>query len=638
MKIKEFSIIEYGPLPERGKFILEDFNLFYGSNESGKTLTIDALIKLLIGKSTDQFKNLDRVEGKPEGYVILKTHDDKKLKLHGKKKVSNVIEISLNDFSNLFIIRNSDLELYKEDEFYNSLTDRLLGLRINDINKIIKRLIDIGKLTSSARQFRNIGDEKFLDKVNEAESCIKEIDNLIEDIKERDFDTLEEKHVNINSQIQLKKQKIQAYEEARKRETYQKGIHSSNSLKRYDEEIEKLKSFNENDKDLWNKKEDDNNNLIEKREKKLLKLRDLKDNLIKTRNELHEKELDFENPTKIKIAIEENYKPIIKDYEMKLGRVASKAEKVRYFTSVFYVSALLFGIFFFAGMVSTLILGYFLAILFGILSVLIFFYKFQYIRDKAHLKGVSERLKVELVKYGLSGENVNEISLKIQKFIDNFNINQINLNDLKNSIKRLEEKINTLESEDIPELNNELDEIKNIIEKIKEKSNTQTLEEYISNFKIKKEYIKKSDEEKAILKNIFGVANETVVEENLRFWEDEIEKLEIFKDKYEEIKFNEEMLTQLNEEKEKLSDKLDQIETRMDEIKARLSQFEIKVNYVLSMEKNHLYCNTSNDLKEIQRILMNFLNQANEKKDNILDIIEICNDIELREKEKISKL
>ncbi len=45
MRIDEFCITRYGPLSNIGPIIMSDFNLFHGMNESGKTLTIDALVK-----------------------------------------------------------------------------------------------------------------------------------------------------------------------------------------------------------------------------------------------------------------------------------------------------------------------------------------------------------------------------------------------------------------------------------------------------------------------------------------------------------------------------------------------------------------------------------------------------------------
>jgi hypothetical protein len=45
MKIEEFKVARYGPLPDSGRVMLNDFNLFFGENEDGKTLSIDCTCK-----------------------------------------------------------------------------------------------------------------------------------------------------------------------------------------------------------------------------------------------------------------------------------------------------------------------------------------------------------------------------------------------------------------------------------------------------------------------------------------------------------------------------------------------------------------------------------------------------------------
>ena len=124
MKIEEFLISDYGPLPERGRFFLKDFNLIYGENESGKTLTMDAIIKMLVGKGSSNFKYINRVDELPEGYVIILEDDGKKTKIKGKKTIRDVLDLTFSEFCNLFIIRNSDLEIFKAPDFYNNVTER----------------------------------------------------------------------------------------------------------------------------------------------------------------------------------------------------------------------------------------------------------------------------------------------------------------------------------------------------------------------------------------------------------------------------------------------------------------------------------------------------------------------------------
>ena len=50
MIIREFLIDLYGPVRNRRCRLAPGFNLLYGDNETGKPLTVDALVKLLQGR------------------------------------------------------------------------------------------------------------------------------------------------------------------------------------------------------------------------------------------------------------------------------------------------------------------------------------------------------------------------------------------------------------------------------------------------------------------------------------------------------------------------------------------------------------------------------------------------------------
>ena len=77
MKIEEFSIRRYGPLPDTGRIALGKLCLFFGNNEDGKTLTIDSLTKILFGKKAKIFKKINRVEEDPDGFLVLKDEKGK---------------------------------------------------------------------------------------------------------------------------------------------------------------------------------------------------------------------------------------------------------------------------------------------------------------------------------------------------------------------------------------------------------------------------------------------------------------------------------------------------------------------------------------------------------------------------------
>ena len=106
MRVKEFSIMRYGPLSNTGRILLHSFNLFWGKNEDGKTLTIDALVKMLLGRSVREFEHINRVEENPEGYVIVESEKGEEIKLPERGDLTKIAGLTSSECCNIFIVRN----------------------------------------------------------------------------------------------------------------------------------------------------------------------------------------------------------------------------------------------------------------------------------------------------------------------------------------------------------------------------------------------------------------------------------------------------------------------------------------------------------------------------------------------------
>ncbi|GAG87719.1 unnamed protein product, partial [marine sediment metagenome] len=111
------------------------------------TLTIDALVKMLLRKNIRDFIHINRVEENPEGYVIIENEEKEEVKLPEKGDLTKLTDLTSSECRNIFIIRNSDLSIAAESEFYTNVTDRLTGLKTRQILSIKKKLQELGKLT-----------------------------------------------------------------------------------------------------------------------------------------------------------------------------------------------------------------------------------------------------------------------------------------------------------------------------------------------------------------------------------------------------------------------------------------------------------------------------------------------------------
>jgi len=636
MKIKEISIREYGPLPDLGRLSLNDFNLFYGKNESGKTLTIDALIKLLSGKSIEQFESINRVDGKPEGYIIIRDDNNNDIKIKDKKTIENIIDISSNEFFNLFIIRDSDLSIHKESDFFNSITDHLLGLRINDIKRINDNLRDIGKLTPTGK-FRNRGEEKLDERITEARGCISMVDIICEKIDEEHYDELEAEVMNKKDEIGNLEKDITNYEDARKRELYEKGFAAFNILTDNNKKIGDLEVYNEKDKQMWRDTENKLKIHSEEKDEIFSKLHINKEALVNKINEFKNCELEFRIPYKNHNYYEEDIKPEIITYEIKKGELAGKAEKSKFYSLIWFAFSVLFGISLIGGIISSNVFSYILAFVFaGVMAVFII-YNLQYVREKAWLDGFIERIKLKLTKLGLEGGNFKEIAINIQKFDEKYTLAKEELDDLKSSVEKIREKIKNLKNEQLPERIKKLENDEKIINNIKRDSKVDSIQEYDENLNLKVQYEKIIENQKAILKNLFSFINE-IDEKNILHWDNEIKKFELYKEKGKGLEYNEDTISSLKEKKIKLEEQLTGKTSMMEQVKKELMEIERKANLILQYKDDYLHCNTSNDLENIKKRLISFLDENSSRREFILEIIEIFGEIENKEREKISKL
>ena len=610
--------------------------MFYGKNESGKTLTIDALLKILTGKEIPQFKNINRVDEKPEGYIIVSDDKGKSIKLKGPRNISNLIELPFNEFNNIFIIRDSDLALYREEDFYNNVTDKLLGLRINDIESILNSLRDLGKLTQTGK-FRNIKDEKFDDRISDAEGCIQIIEQLYKKIQNEQFDELEEELLFYEEKLAKLDKELENYENARKREIYEKGIEALNILKENKKQIETLEVFNEKDRENWRDFEREQKRDFENKEKLNAKLDKYKNDLSELKVQIKDLELDFQIPEKENRILVEEIKPELKTYEIKRGDIAGQAERSKFFTLILMISSFLLGVSLIGGMIASLLIGYILAILFSILTRGTVFYKLVYLKNKAWLEGFIERLNLKLVKIGLAGKDFKEVYLNIQKFENEYEIKRTEIDNFRKSKERLYEKVAELKDERIPELEAEIEKFENKILDIKNKSTVKTILEYEDKLKIKQENESNLFNKKSILENLFEY-NGKSYNDSVSHWTSELKNLEKYKEKGIGLKYKEEIINDLKERRAQIEEDLKTLIDMMTETRNELLEVERKVNIILDTKEDYLHCTTSNDLEKIRERLKEFLNENYNKRDRILDIINIFSVIKNEEKEKISKL
>ncbi len=607
MKIKEFSITRYGPLPNTGRILLNDFNLFFGKNEDGKTLTIDALVKLLLGRNTKDFEHIERVDETPEGYVIISDDKGKEIKLPEKGDLTKVANLTPSECRNIFIVRNSNLSIARdvaqESEFYTNVTDRLTGLRTKEISMIRENLIEIGKITPTGI-FRDIKGEKLKIRVKSAKDLIKKIESLGEKIKKDRFDELEKESVRQKEEIEGIEQETKSLEDARKREKYEKGKESLNKLREDLEELKGLEIYNESDEQLWREYERDIRIYDEERKKYRTEIQKKEEAFKKAKEKLDEVEREFNVFEDRKKKIDDQVKPELKNYEIGVGKVKSEEIKNRFYTLAAIISAVLLSISMLGVILNPSPILYGL-LGFSLISTIIFAALiFSFIQKKSYFE--------------------------YQKKYDESQ-------DIKWEKEMLEREIKELRDKTIPDIEKRMRNAEEKIEEIKRKSKEETLEDYTKKLKSKQEFEGSKGQQESVLESHFGKKSKKL-EENISYWDEEISKLEKYKDKANDIKYSETTISELERRKREFERGLKEANNKMASLQKEIGEVEQKANEILRLEEEYSYCKTSVDLEAIKDKLQGFIDENERNKDNVLEVLKIFEEIEAEEKEKVSEL
>jgi len=637
MRLKEFSIMRYGPLPNTGRISLHDFNLFWGKNEDGKTLTIDGLVKLLLGRHVrdKDFKHIDRVEEKPEGYVYIEDDEGNEFKLPEQGDLTKVTDLTSSECCNIFVIRNSDLSIARESEFYTSVTDRLTGLRTEDISKIRESLREVGKITPSG-VLRDIKDERLKTRVENAENLVVEIHGLAQKIGEEKLDEFEEESVRMREKKEQIEQEMKSLEDARKREEYEKGKEAFDRLTDSLKEIRGLETYSESDKQLW--RDCAKNIEIHNGQKEdfLTDLRESEVKLQETSERLREVEREFGVFRERKKELDDEVKPELKNYEMELGKVKSKETKNRFYAVAAITSAALSAVSILALILNPLPSFYRLLACFLALTAIFAVLRFSFTGKKAHLAAVFGRMRLTLSKFELDAENPEKLYSNIEKFEERYQEKSEELQGMRSNKEKLEDKIKELRDRKIPDVENKIEDAEKTIQGIKAKSREESLEEYTEKLQLKEELETSTGEQESVLRSHFGERSKKL-EENIPHWSEEVQNLEEYKDKAKGIEHSRTAASTLNEKWRECEENLREVNERIESLRNEMKEVEREANDVLKLEEP-LYCETSVDLNVIRDKLRSFIEKNENNKDNALRSIEIFEEIEGEEKEKVSEL
>ncbi|MGM0441079.1 MAG: ATP-binding protein [Elusimicrobiota bacterium] len=637
MDIKEFAITSYGPLKVPRPVKTGKFNLIFGSNESGKSLLLDALVKLMLDKKVNAspkgtnarfFQNIDRVDEFPEGYVRLKLNG-KEFKLPEAGNLKELTGLQPGDCSNIFFVRNSELSLFEKGDrkYFENVTDRLTGIRINEIAKILEKIRERAHVTPGYNLQNRKESNHLKDRWEKAKECLEQIEEFEEKAKTEELYNIEERLQKVRKDIKMKHNKMDKLYAARKREDY-KTLHKN--LKKYRENIKKEKEYEKisrQDFSRWKKYKERIEELQEDKRKIWKKIEKLKEEVKKLTDPLIKAEQEKENLKKDIEYINENIRPEIKKFE-EIGRRFPTSKTVKRFLtliSVFFGMTVLFFIAF-HWPVSYIIVPL-IIILTGILKPVIKEHKLsQCLYDVNNL----------LSPMGLSGDTIDEIKQNIKIYKDKLDNVVKKHRELNREKSNRERDIERFSTEDIPEIDKKIKENKKKVKKIKQKSATDRLENYQKKLKKKEEISREASEARTVLKSRLSGPPP---EDRIDWWEEKLEELEPYKDSSKDFEYSERRESEIKNEIDKLNQKLEDTESQYKEIITVLDEIEGEISDILSPENVEIPpCRNLTDLPDVEKVLEDFRTEYEDKREQAKIAEEIFKQIEKGERSKIEDL
>jgi len=559
-----------------------------------------------------------------------------------KGDLTKLADLTSSECRNIFIIRNSDLSIAAESEFYTNVTDRLTGLKTRQILSIKKKLQELGKLTradSTASLSNKKEFGKIKSRLDRAAGLIEEIDTLEDEVKKEGFDRLEEESIRVKEEKDEIRQKIERFEEAGKREKYEKGKEALKSLKRAFRKSKDLEVYNEGDSQLWRDNERDIKAGEKEKEQLLVELNEKERRFQKTSESLKEKEQEFHTFRERKKELDNEVKPEVKNYQTKKGELVPKEAKNKFLTFLLAVSTILLGISLLGIIIRPGLFLYLLVILFSILFVVSSIFKLQLKKEKGSLEQLFEGIKLSLSRFALGADDIEGVLLHIQKFEDQYAKKAGQLEEARGEKKLLESQMESLKEERIAGIEDRIKSAYRKIEDVKIKIKEESLPKYSQKLRLKLKCEKLAKEQESFLKALSGEKGESL-KENISHWDEELKGLEEYKDKARHTKYNEKSVAELKEKRRLLEEKLKKIESTMNHFQKELAEIERRVNEILGgeLEEDYLYCKTSMDLAAIENKLQESIDENETNKDDVLEVMKIFEEIEREEKEKVSQL
>ncbi len=678
--ISDINVWSYGPLTSINfSHLPPGLVLIYGSNEAGKTLLMESILKSILILSGDFNKN-DRIDSDPNSKIVINKKIGDNLESftfpEDRKKLTEILELDLKNqpldriFRNTFIIRNSDLNISEEKSYFSTVSNIVMGWDYDDLDNVKINIRNFGRLTRESSSVKssliNRGSSKIKDLRKNAIKLINEISKYSKEYKEEDFEKCEIEILELKKQMKENKNRIKELRNIENKSKYVKSKHYIDKFIDRSQQLEPLEEFNNVSLEKLNLINDNIDDLKSKLivvnstiSGDTVELKKSKHNQEEIRvklEELDQKRTDFDILSK-NLEGWSNFSDNVKD--------AQNNKQYIKFSYIFAVIALIT----LSGSIVSLILGLdligFIFMIFGIIFGLMTSYDlrkyFKYSMLFRRIQTIiynSNKIGIKILNNDKSKEEISEIikfesvptliywleeiENEIKEYYELYSNLNFNFNDATSRIKVIDENINRNKKSE-EEYNKSLDqyqEEKKVFLNILNATDDDDFDSKYDNRKILESKIEKYE---SLLQEFFGSDTKTIEQWQLKLKE----KYEKYKDKQVEVVEN---FSEIHKEQEEIHIKIeDDLPQQIEGLSVKLLQHRKKLDSFAKEQGSlklidfkivdeNLEVNTIYQLEELFQKVNELITLIENDKELAILALEIFEEIEKEETDRIIKL
>ncbi len=639
MYLKEFAITRYGPLSDGKVKRPGPFTLYHAPNEEGKTLTIDALLKMMFSsRELKPFDGVKRVEETPEGYLVVAL-EGKELKLPAAGSLSGFFRFSPLEFRNIFLIRNSDLALSGEEEFYRGVTGRLTGMRTEDIKRIKENLQELGGITAGG-EYLNTAPDKLKDRYREAKKILAAIEALLEVLEKEGFNRFEEKLSRLEELRRETEALLKSYAAAYNRELYEKGRAALAKLQASLKKLSGLEKYNRGDYETWQRSESNLNYLkgeVERLEKEKGDRGEQLREALQKRDQQKQELKKLEHSCRL---VEEKIEPGLEEYDRLSGAI--RKEEVFLFSSFVKKTAALSTLTFMIALAGAAVrpAWWLLPVLSGsiLLSLAYGLLKFRVTRKKADLARIESEICAEAQKLDLPSGSLQAIRAAASRSNRDLELGGESLDKAEKEAWWLERELGRL-GEELKDREEKIRLEEGVISGISIPAGVNSLARYYSWLEEKQVLNSEIETQKNVLQSHFGSAEGFAGPDTmLTYWTEQTGKLEKFARKAASLPYNQGVVDQLREEADRLDGEIKKLEEKIARSGEQLRGLEKEINQLFFDEESYLPCQTAADLEAARQKVRQWIEKRERERQKARAALDIFNQIAAQEEQKVSVL